>query len=116
MYVSEPKELPYTLLEVRFTPKNHTNSLIGPGQGERRCWIDLICNDSRGFEKYYRAADKEIKIIKGRPHLGKFGRDFDKHYLAELYGANFDKFLALMEKHDPDNKFANSFTNRLFRS
>ncbi|CAN5385335.1 D-arabinono-1,4-lactone oxidase [soil metagenome] len=115
MYLAEPKTLPYTLLEVRFTPANRTKALIGAGQGERRCWIDLICNDSHGFEKYYAVADVMIKDIKARPHLGKFGLDFNKAYLAELYGENFDKFLELMHEHDPENKFANDFTRRLFR-
>lgn len=116
MYLAEPKELPYTLLEVRFTPADRTKALIGAGQGGRRCWIDLICNDSRGFEKYYEAADAMIKDIKARPHLGKFGFDFDKSYMAELYGANFDKFLELMHEHDPEDKFANALTRRLFRN
>lgn len=115
MYLAEPKELPYTLLEVRFTPADRTRALIGAGQGERRCWIDLICNDSHGFEKYYAAADTIVKEIKARPHLGKYGLDFRKSYLAELYGENFEKFLQLMDEHDPENKFANPLTNRLFR-
>jgi hypothetical protein len=115
MYLAEPKEFPYTLLEIRFTPADRTKALIGAGQGGRRCWIDLICNDSYGFEKYYGAADVMIKEIGARPHLGKFGRNFDKPYMANLYGANFDKFLELMNEHDPENKFANPLTNRLFR-
>lgn len=117
MYLAEPKALPYTLLEVRFTPgDNSTNALVGAGQGvERRCWIDLICNDTHGFEKYYAASEEKIKHIKGRPHLGKFGLTFDKPYMASLYGANFDKFLQLMQQHDPQDKFANPLTRRLFR-
>jgi L-gulono-1,4-lactone dehydrogenase len=115
MYLAEPKELPYTLLEVRFTPANSTKALVGAGQGERRCWIDLICNDTHGFEKYYAASDQRIKQIKARPHLGKFGLNFDKPYMAELYGENFDKFVQLMNEHDPEGKFANALTKRLFR-
>jgi hypothetical protein len=115
MYMTEPKDLPYTLLEIRFTPANRTKSLIGAGQGGRRCWIDLICNDSHGFEKYYAAADLVIRDIGARPHLGKFGLNFDKSYMASLYSANFDRFVELMNEHDPESKFANPLTNRLFR-
>ncbi len=115
MYQAEPNELPYTLLEVRFTPEGHARTLIGAGQMRRCCWIDLICNDSHGFEKYYSAAAEAIKNIGGRPHLGKFGLNFDKNYLAGLYGENFEKFLQLVKKHDPENKFANALTRRLFR-
>lgn len=115
MYLAEPKELPYTLLEIRFTPAGHNRTLVGAGQERRNCWIDLICNDSHGFEKYYAASEKVIKNIKGRPHLGKFCQVFDKSYMAELYGEQFEKFLKLMNKHDPENKFANPLTKRLFR-
>jgi len=115
MYLAEPKALPYTLLEVRFTPAGHERTLVGAGQTRRNCWIDLICNDSHGFEKYYSASAEKIMEMKGRPHLGKFGTTFDKPYMAGLYGANFDKFLHLMAQHDPQDKFANPLTRRLFR-
>lgn len=115
MYLADPKELPYTLLEVRFTPEGHTRTLVGAGQQRRCCWIDLICNDSHGFEKYYAAAEEVIKNIGGRPHLGKFGLTFNKKYMADLYGENFEKFLELMNTHDLENKFANPLTKRLFR-
>jgi FAD/FMN-containing dehydrogenase len=108
------KELPYALLEVRFTPAGHDRTLIGAGRGRRSTWIDLICNDSRGFEKYYAAAEEVIKEIGGRPHLGKYCRSFTKDDLAQIHKEHFDKFLELMKRYDPDNKFANDFTRRLF--
>ena len=115
MYEAEPKVLPYTFLEIRFTPAGHNRTLVGAGQTRRNCWIDLICDDSHGFEKYYAASEEVIKNIKGRPHLGKFGLTFDKPYMAELYSENFDKFIQLMNEHDPEGKFANALTKRLFR-
>ncbi len=109
------KSLPYTLLEVRFTPAGHDKTFIGAGRERRSTWIDLICNDSRGFEKYYSAAEEVIKEIGARPHLGKFCQTLDKAHLTKVHGENFEKFLQLMHKHDPDGKFANDFTNRMFR-
>jgi hypothetical protein len=108
-----PSGLPYTLFEVRFTPR-HDRTLIGAGQGRHSTWIDLVCNDSRGFESYYAAAQEVIKEIGARPHLGKFCESFGKEDMVRLYGDNFTKFLNLVEKHDPDRKFANNFTRRLF--
>ncbi len=108
-----PSGLPYTLFEVRFTPE-HDRTLIGPGRGRRCTWIDLVCNDSHGFEKYYAAAQEVIKEIGARPHLGKYCEGFGKADMAELHGDNFTKFLKLVEEHDPDGKFANEFTRRLF--
>ena len=113
MYTSD---LPYTLLEVRFTPANHDITLIGAGRERRSTWIDLICNDSYGFETYYAAAEAEIKNIGARPHLGKFCAMLGKSDMQNLHGTHFDKFLQLMAQHDPQDKFANDFTRRMFRT
>lgn len=114
MYKQE--RLPYMLLEVRFTPVEKHDTLIGAGHGQRSIWIDLICNDSRGFERYYAESEKLLREIGARPHLGKYCESLDKDYLHKVHGANFDKFLELMHKHDPEDKFANDFTRRLFRN
>jgi FAD/FMN-containing dehydrogenase len=105
--------LPYTLFEVRFTPERE-RTLIGAGRGRRCTWIDLVCNDSQGFEKYYAAAEGLTKEIGARPHLGKFCETFDVEYLASLHQNSFTKFIDLVEEHDPDGKFANELTRRLF--
>jgi len=109
------KEMPYGLLEVRFTPAGHDQTLIGAGRMRRSTWIDLICNDSHGFEKYYAAAEEVIKEIGARPHLGKYCQSLDKNHLSNVYQQNFERFLELMREHDPQNKFANAFTQRMFR-
>lgn len=105
--------LPYAIFEVRFTPKQG-RTLIGAGRDRRCTWIDLVCNDSQGFEKYYAAAEDLIKEIGARPHLGKFCETFDQDYLARIHQDSFAEFLNLAERHDPDSKFANDFTRRLF--
>ena len=109
-----PSGLPYALFEVRFTPEGHDRTLIGAGRERRSTWIDLVCNDSEGFEEYYAAAEGLVKEIGARPHLGKFCETFGKEDLAILHGGRLEKFLALMEEYDPDRKFANAFTRRLF--
>jgi len=108
-----PSGLPYALFEVRFTPE-HDRTLIGAGRGRRSTWIDLVLNDSDGFEKYYAAAEGLVREMGARPHLGKFCEDFGKADLAELHGERFARFLDLVEEHDPEGKFANGFTRRLF--
>jgi D-arabinono-1,4-lactone oxidase/FAD binding domain len=105
--------LPYTLFEVRFTPE-HDLTLIGAGRDRRCTWIDLLCNDSHGFERYFAAAEDLIKEIGGRPHLGKYCEGFRKEDMARLHGDKFVRFLDLVEQHDPERKFANWFTRRLF--
>jgi FAD/FMN-containing dehydrogenase len=105
--------LPYAIFEVRFTPKQE-RTLIGAGRDRRSTWIDLVCNDSHGFEKYYAAAEDLVKEIEARPHLGKFCETFDQEYLARIHQDTFTEFLNLAERHDPESKFANDFTSRLF--
>jgi hypothetical protein len=109
-----PSGLPYVLIEVRFTPDKHDCTLIGAGRERRSTWIDLVCNDSRGYERFYAEAEKRMKKIGARPHLGKFCESFDKADMAKLHGDNFTKFVDLVEKHDPEGKFVNDFTRRLF--
>ena len=107
--------LPYALIELRFTPAGHDLTLIGAGR-ERKCtWIDVLVNDSHGFEKYYAAAEGSMKELSARPHPGKFCQSFGKADMVRLHGKSFEKFLQLVDQHDPEQKFANDFTRRLFR-
>lgn len=114
LYFDNPKKLPYTLLEVRFTPKDHKLAMIGPGRDRQSCWIDLICNDSHGFEIYYSAAEDKIREIGARPHLGKYCETLDKSHMRGIYGDHFTRFLELRDEHDPNRKFINPFTRRIF--
>ncbi len=106
--------LPYALFEVRFTPAGHDRTLIGAGRERRSTWIDLVCNDSVDFESYYAAAEELIKSIGARPHLGKYCEIIGSRDLEKLHGEHFDRFRQLVQRHDPDGKFANDFTRRLF--
>jgi FAD/FMN-containing dehydrogenase len=108
-------KLPYTLFEVRFTPAGHNRTLLGAGRERHSTWINLVCNDSDGFEEYYAAAEELMKEIGARPHLGKFCQSFHRTDLAKLHQNNFARFLELMKEQDPENKFANDFTRRTFR-
>jgi hypothetical protein len=106
--------LPYTLFEVRFTAAGHDCTLISAGRERRSTWIDIVCNDSDGFEAYYAVAEQLIKELGGRPHLGKYCKGFDVGDLQKLHGKHFDTFQRVMVRHDPTSKFSNAFTERLF--
>jgi hypothetical protein len=108
------KGLPYTIFEVRFTPQGHDRTLIGAGRKRRSAWIDLVCNDSAGFEKYYAAAESLLKKNGARPHLGKYCESIDSSDLERLHSEHYVKFKQLVEQHDPEGKFSNDFTCRLF--
>jgi hypothetical protein len=110
----EKEKLPFTILEVRFTPAGHNRTMIGPGRERRSTWIDLLANDSHGYEKYFAAAEGLMREVDARPHPGKFNASFTKEDLMGLHQGHFVKFLDLVKQHDPDRKFANEFTRRLF--
>ena len=73
-----------------------------------------MCNDSDGFEKYYAAAEKLMKQIEARPHLGKFCQALGRSDLEQMHREHFARFRQLAEAHDPEGKFANQFNRRLF--
>jgi FAD/FMN-containing dehydrogenase len=106
--------LPYAIFEVRFTPGGHDRTLIGAGRERRSAWIDLVCNDSDGFENYYAAAEELIKSVGARPHLGKYCENITGSDLERLHGEHFARFRQLVAQHDPAGKFANDLTCRLF--
>ncbi len=113
MYVAG--KLPYTLLEVRFTPAGHNGTLIGAGRQRRSTWINLVCNDSDGFEEYYAAAEELMKEVGARPHLGKFCQSFRKADLERLHENHFTRFRELVAEYDPESKFTNKLTRRILR-
>lgn len=108
-------DLPYVLFEVRFTPAGHNRTLLGAGRERRSTWIDLICNDSFGYETYYALAEAEMRKIGARPHLGKFCGTITRADLEQLHGTHFNRFCELRQMQDPDDKFVNPFTTRLFQ-
>lgn len=107
--------IPYTIVEIRFTPADHDITLIGAGRDRRSAWLDLLTNDSRGFEEYFTESEALMKEIGARPHMGKFCKTYSKSDMMKLHQNHFVRFLELMKKHDPQDKFANDFTRRLFR-
>jgi hypothetical protein len=106
--------LPYPLFEIRFTPARHDLTLIGAGRERRSAWIDLVINDSHGFEKFYAAAEELMKEVGARPHLGKYCQAHSKADFEKLHEQHFTKFLQIRQEHDPRGKFSNAFTRRLF--
>jgi len=108
-----PSGLPYALFELRFTPAGHDRTLVGAGRQRQSTWIDII-SSSHGFEKLYAAAEELMKQMDARPHLGKHCHSFNSFDFVRLHGEHFVRFQQLAEEHDPENKFVNHFTQRLF--
>ena len=112
MYRAE--KLPYALFEIRFTPAGHDRTLIGAGRERRSTWINLVLNDSNGFERYYAAAEDLMREVDARPHMGKYCQSFTKDDMMRLHQQHFTKFLQIAKQHDPEGKFVGDFTRRVF--
>jgi hypothetical protein len=100
---------------VRFTPAGHDLTLIGAGRERASTWINLCCNDSGRFEEFYAEAEKLMREVGARPHLGKYCQSLTSHDLLEAHGDHFIRFTNLADRHDPAGKFLNVFTRRVLR-
>jgi hypothetical protein len=49
-----------------------------------------------------------------RPHPGKFNEQFTSEDMARLHGEHFNAFQEQRAQYDPERKFENEFTRRLF--
>lgn len=109
-------KLPYALFEIRFTPAGHDLTLIGAGRERRSTWINLVLNDSTGFERYYAAAEDLMKEadVCARPHMGKYCQSFTPADMQRLHGQNFTRFVDIARQYDPQGKFVGDYTNRVF--
>jgi L-gulono-1,4-lactone dehydrogenase len=77
-------------------------------------WVDLLANDSHGFERYFAEAERLMRKVDARPHPGKFNETFTRDDLMKMHGERFLRFIELADRHDPERKFANDFTRRMF--
>ncbi len=114
LYRSLYPAVPYNFFELRFTPAGHDRSLLSPGRGRRSCYLELLPNRSRGYERYFAAAGEILRGLDARPHLGKHNPSFNRADMERLHGEHFERFRALMKQHDPHRKFANAHLKRLF--
>lgn len=108
------RNLPYTLIEVRFTPAGHHLSLLSPGRERASAWIDLLANQVTGYERYFSAAEALMREVDARPHLGKWSEALTVEDLARVHGEHFERFAELRRRHDPEERFVNAFTRQRF--
>jgi hypothetical protein len=77
-------------------------------------WLDVPANDSHGFEEYFAESEQLMRKVDARPHLGKFNEPVTRDDLMKMHGSHFVKFVDLANQHNPERKFANEFTRRMF--
>ncbi|HEX6390091.1 MAG TPA: D-arabinono-1,4-lactone oxidase [Solirubrobacteraceae bacterium] len=96
-------------LEVRFATGD--DAYLSTAYGRDTCYIAVHQYTGMEFETYFRAVEEIMDGYDGRPHWGK------RHYqsaatLRERY-PQFDRFLAVRDRLDPDRVFLNDYTRRV---
>jgi FAD/FMN-containing dehydrogenase len=104
-----------SIIEVRFTP-DKTEALLGPGVGRRTVFIELAPGMSAGSDVLFSKFEKIMLKYKGQAHMGK-KTYLNNEQFARMYPREtLVKFLAAARTQDPDGKFRNAWTDRLFGS
>jgi L-gulonolactone oxidase len=102
----------FSIVEVRFTP-DRSQSLIGPGAGRRSAYIELATPLSLDHELVFAKAEAILREHEGQPHLGK-KTNVSAQDMLEIHGDRFVRFQAVRAAQDPNGKFLNPFTERVF--
>ncbi|MHA7650978.1 D-arabinono-1,4-lactone oxidase [Mycobacterium sp. ML4] len=96
-------------LEVRFSAPD--DAFLSTANGRDTCYIAVHQFSGMEFETYFRAVEEIMDSYQGRPHWGK------RHYqtAATLRGRypDWDRFIAVRDRLDPDRVFRNDYTRRV---
>lgn len=102
----------YCLLEIRFTP-DRSAALLGPGVGRRTCYIELAPSLTIDPTQLFADVERIFWKYGGQLHLGKATRA-GRAELERMYSERLRRFDAVRAAQDPEGKFGNAFTARLF--
>lgn len=97
-------------LEVRFSAAD--DSFLSTANGRETCYIAVHQFKGMEFESYFRGVEEIMDEYTGRPHWGK------RHYqnaatLRDRY-PDWDRFIAVRDRLDPNRAFLNDYTRRVF--
>jgi L-gulonolactone oxidase len=102
----------FSIVETRFTPDT-SQGLLGPGAGRPTAYIELATPMSQDRGAVYPEVEAILRDHGGQPHLGKATGATAADLLA-AHGERFRRFQAVREAQDPQGKFLNGFTQRVF--
>jgi FAD-linked oxidoreductase len=97
-------------IEVRLLPAE--DAWLSMAYGRETAFIAIHVFHSADHEEYFRGVEEVLTSLGGRPHWGKL-HTRDAAYLEGVY-PRFGDFLALRDRIDPDRRFANAYTTRIF--
>ncbi len=89
------------------------NNYLSPASDRDVVFFSITTSRTRGYERFYKEFYNLMLNYGGRPHWGKINY-LTKEDAQKLYGDNFEKFVTIRKKLDPQGVFSNAFTKRIF--
>lgn len=96
-------------VEVRFTAAD--DLWLSTATGEERAYIAVHVYQGMPYEQYFRAVESIMDEHGGRPHWGKL--HFQTADTLRPRYPQWDRFIELRNRLDPDRRFANPYTDRV---
>ncbi|ORC87709.1 uncharacterized protein TM35_000201180 [Trypanosoma theileri] len=102
-------------VEFRFTDADQT--AMSPAYGRKTCWIGIVMYRpylllAPDTMRYYQAFSDAMTAMGGRPHWAKY-YTWGPEQLKRAYGKNWEDFLELHKRLDPDGIFVNGWWKSL---
>ncbi|KAH9599342.1 D-arabinono-1 [Trypanosoma melophagium] len=102
-------------VEFRFTDADRT--ALSPAHGRKTCWVGIVMYRpylllAPDTMRYYQAFSDAMTAMGGRPHWAKY-YTWGPEQLKRSYGKNWEDFLALRKRLDPDDIFVNGWWKSL---
>jgi FAD-linked oxidoreductase len=97
-------------IEIRLLPAE--DAWLSMAHGRDSAFIAIHVYHRNPHEEYFRGVEELMTAVAGRPHWGKM-HTRDASYLETVY-PRFGDFTALRDELDPDRRFANPYTGKVF--
>ncbi len=97
-------------IEVRVTAADDIP--LSMSYGRASCFIAVHVFVGQPYEQYFRGVERIVDAVGGRPHWGKLHFQ-SADTLAPRY-PRWEQFQAARRRLDPDGRFANTYTERVF--
>ncbi|MBB5431768.1 D-arabinono-1,4-lactone oxidase [Nocardiopsis composta] len=97
-------------VEVRFAPADDV--WLSTAYGRETAYVAVHVYKGAPYERFFADAEAVFTSVQGRPHWGKM-HTRDRSYLERVY-PRFADAMAVRDRVDPDRRFANAYTGRVF--
>jgi L-gulono-1,4-lactone dehydrogenase len=87
------------------------DAFISTAAGRASGFVAVHMFEGMEWEPYFRAVERIMDELDGRPHWGK--RHFQTAATLRPRYPDWDRFLAVRRRLDPEGRFANAFTDRV---